>query len=438
MALKKCKERGNGRSCQTGVCSTCSFVLHKKYLKFICIGILVFSFFSLSISYSDELKVEQKNKTDNINSRETLKRIYGVNLGTCIIKQDRTLVKGNEGTILDLKNRLMWASKDNAQNINWYEAKKYCKNYRGGGYSDWRLPTAEEMYKLYLVNREKPQRNEHAGGMDFLTTLIETTGTGLPWVQNNSGAEAGCFHFGIGEFINIDKNEDYYRRVLPVRSVKNCLYIKTTPKRAKIKILNNKCTFYQGIELNDGVYNIKISANKYKTETKWIKLFGGNLKKINVQLQRSQIKNSSDIKKIKEIDRDGNLIAYDTQVILDTKNNLMWGTNKGKGLNWVDADIYCKNYRGLGYSDWRLPTVNEISTLYTPNKKESGLHITKLINVSLSNDVSYCIWTSEKRGAVICIGPEAAYFSFFNGRKCWSIRTNDNIGVIPVRKENSK
>ena len=38
--------------------------------------------------------------------------------------------------------------------INWNDAKKICKEHRGGGYSDWRLPNKDELNKLYL-NRKK-------------------------------------------------------------------------------------------------------------------------------------------------------------------------------------------------------------------------------------------------------------------------------------------
>jgi len=43
----------------------------------------------------------------------------------------------------------MWATKDNGSDINWANAKSYCENYRGGGYTDWRMPTQDELAGLY-------------------------------------------------------------------------------------------------------------------------------------------------------------------------------------------------------------------------------------------------------------------------------------------------
>jgi hypothetical protein len=50
-----------------------------------------------------------------------------------------------EGVVLDTKTNLMWAAKDNGSDINWANAKSYCENYRGVGYTDWRMPTQNEL-----------------------------------------------------------------------------------------------------------------------------------------------------------------------------------------------------------------------------------------------------------------------------------------------------
>jgi hypothetical protein len=54
-----------------------------------------------------------------------------------------------KGVVLDTKTGLMWAAKDNGGNINWFGAKNYCDNYRGGGYTGWRMPTQDELAGLY-------------------------------------------------------------------------------------------------------------------------------------------------------------------------------------------------------------------------------------------------------------------------------------------------
>ena len=53
------------------------------------------------------------------------------------------------GTVLDTRTNLMWASKDYGYDINWKDANRFCEDYRGGGYTDWRMPTRDELVRLF-------------------------------------------------------------------------------------------------------------------------------------------------------------------------------------------------------------------------------------------------------------------------------------------------
>jgi hypothetical protein len=86
----------------------------------------------------------------------------------------------DNGTVLDTKSKLMWAAKDNGENINWANAKSYCENYRGGGYTDWRLPTVDELAGLYDPN------NQNRYGYHIATDLIELTHW---WVWSSEEAD---------------------------------------------------------------------------------------------------------------------------------------------------------------------------------------------------------------------------------------------------------
>ena len=70
---------------------------------------------------------------------------------------NRYINNGN-GTITDTKTGLMWASKDNGSKINWLDARSYCQNFKGGGYTDWRMPTLKELSRLYDENRPRYHR----------------------------------------------------------------------------------------------------------------------------------------------------------------------------------------------------------------------------------------------------------------------------------------
>ena len=80
---------------------------------------------------------------------------------------------------------------------------------------------------------------------------------------------------------------------------------------------------------------------------------------------------------------DGRFIAYDNGTVKDTKTGLMWAAKDGgKAIDEADFKTYFKNYRAGGYDDWRVPTVDEIKTIYDPAGKKHISCVTDLIHVS--------------------------------------------------------
>ena len=82
------------------------------------------------------------------------------------------------GYWVDPSTRLMWAAKD-SKDVSWSGAKKYCRNLRLAGNSDWRLPNMAELQGIYdlhanapgLAGYRKKQRDFtwHVKGNLFLT-----------------------------------------------------------------------------------------------------------------------------------------------------------------------------------------------------------------------------------------------------------------------------
>lgn len=123
-------------------------------------------------------------------------------------------------------------------------------------------------------------------------------------------------------------------------------------------------------------------------------------------------------KETKETDR---FVAYDNGTVLDTKTNLMWAAKGNKSsLDWESAKAYCDNYRGGGYTDWRMPTQSELAGLYEP-ERAIRWKVTPLI------DVPDECWANETRSI------EAAYFAFLNGGRGWRHHNLFKIGALPVR-----
>jgi hypothetical protein len=155
-------------------------------------------------------------KQEETTAQETRKQAAGLLARKEIGKDGRFTAYDNE-TVLDTQTNLMWAAKDNGDNINWANAKSYCENYRGGGYTDWRMPTQDELAGLYVSSKgyKATQRNYNVK----LTELIQLSAC-CPWANETRELSAAIFFFRDGGRSWAPPSIQRDCRALPVRSAK--------------------------------------------------------------------------------------------------------------------------------------------------------------------------------------------------------------------------
>ncbi|MCX5847221.1 MAG: DUF1566 domain-containing protein [Deltaproteobacteria bacterium] len=132
-----------------------------------------------------------------------------------------------------------------------------------------------------------------------------------------------------------------------------------------------------------------------------------------------------------KIESDGRFIAYNDGTVLDTRTNLMWAAkDNGGNISWVDAKRYCENYQGGGYTDWRMPTKDELDTLYDEDTNYTilffyGIHMPRFIRLTMCG-----VWASETRGY-------KAYYILFGclgDKRGWRFQgEGSGIRALPVR-----
>jgi hypothetical protein len=139
----------------------------------------------------------------------------------------------------------------------------------------------------------------------------------------------------------------------------------------------------------------------------------------------------------RETGRDGRFIAYDNGTVLDTSTKLMWAANdNGSDINWENAKVYCENYRGGGYTDWRMPTRDELEGLYNKDKTYKSdcgydVHLTELIRLT-------CVAPWAFESAFESRHRYAASFSFYGGWQSWlNIINRLKYRALPVRSAES-
>ena len=151
--------------------------------------------------------------------------------------------------------------------------------------------------------------------------------------------------------------------------------------------------------------------------------------------RRSKISIPSPGCNVKEVDRDGRFIAYDDGTVTDTETGLMWASSDSRSYRTnLYAKLYCEHY-GVGfYNNWRIPTIDELLTLFDKSKTNIYLnHLTRLININ-----GDCVWSSDydKENKIY------ALYSFKTGIKSWDNVTGSQgyieCRALPVREIKSE
>lgn len=164
----------------------------------------------------------------------------------------------------------------------------------------------------------------------------------------------------------------------------------------------------------------EIAEKRLKAEQKF-----GETEKLKTRLAKL---GGSTTQELSEIGRDGGFIAYEDGTILDTKTNLMWWSQSFKEVNGMDeAHSKCQLFRGGSYADWRLPSTNELITIYNKNSKlehKTIDFITLTTSYLIANDPE----DTKKRSSSIRV------LNFENGRsENIPVKDAEKASYLPVR-----
>lgn len=133
---------------------------------------------------------------------------FGLSCEAAGPNQGNRFVLSADNTVLDTQTGLMWAAKDNGVDTNWDEAKLYCENYSAGGYTNWRLPTLDELGTIYDQASIKRFR---------IFDPIMLSGA-CPWSSESRRKRARTIFFMSGEINTFSKKSSKGFRALPVRN----------------------------------------------------------------------------------------------------------------------------------------------------------------------------------------------------------------------------
>jgi len=125
------------------------------------------------------------------------------------------------GVWSDPATGLMWTRKDNGYALRWQPAAEYCLNLQLGGYSDWRLPTIDELKNIY-----NPAARAACGANGYSVCQIKgkiQLTSGVVWSSSAGRPQfmSGFYFRGVGEprrhVLELEKRGANYDRALCVR-----------------------------------------------------------------------------------------------------------------------------------------------------------------------------------------------------------------------------
>lgn len=240
---------------------------------------------------------------------------YYANLGKCTPQSFTVQTISSQKVVLDNNTGLMWQQTLPTEKYTWENAGPYCTSLTYAGYSDWRLPTPQELLTTSSAIETTYFPKPANGSYNLWSSSTMVWRKDIAWIMVST----------IGNMFGKDKTESHYVR---------CVRGTTLP---------------------------------------------------------SSSFNSSTV--------NGDVI------VTDTATGLVWQKSYVEDKTWQEALSYCESLTYAGYSDWRLPDKNELTSLVNYKKYYPASNFPDM--------PSNTFWSSSTE----VYGTDVAwYVEFFNGR----------------------
>ena len=299
--------------------------------------------------------------------------------------------------IVDKKTGLRWQDNDYQQQLNWLKALRYCNDLSLENYSDWRLPSKDELNALY------PRKNI----LKFIANKWFKDSTSVYWTSTTTEGYQG--KAWAKSFVNGNEVEKYKTKANHIRCVQGGTSFKGIPAPIKVITIDNR----NNLNWQDNYFEKKLSWEKAQNYCQNLSLgvFSYwrlptiqellSLKKLKNKLehylpsvhwasniskrQKNKVwcvemnsscftdsciydcyqSKSKNLRCVRQDPLANKTINQIKEYIIDDKTGISWENSINiEELNWRASVAYCSKLRIGGFSDWRLPSKDELIMAY--------------------------------------------------------------------------
>ncbi|MDM8554539.1 DUF1566 domain-containing protein [Desulfococcaceae bacterium HSG7] len=305
------------------------------------------------------------------------------------VQNEFELIKDGK-VVIDHATGLMWQQGGSTESMKYPDALKYVKRLnssRFAGFKGWRIPTIDELTSL-ITETENKQTD------DLYIDPIFDSNQRWCW-SSDKRTHAGVwfvYFFNYGRVRWRSLGYPRYVRLVRAGQLQRTLSSATSNVKHAKKNSSNKSEIEASICYKNPKYlrrSEPFDSISYKEAQSRFHLQDRNPKKY--------IKNEFELIK-------------DRKIVIDHATGLMWQqSGSANNMLYRDALKYVTRLNSsklADYNDWRLPTIDELTSLITENAQINGLYIDPIFD----NNQRWC-WSSDKHSAKF-----AWYVYFPNGK----------------------
>jgi len=290
------------------------------------------------------------------------------------------------GVVIDKTTGLEWAPDAGGKFKTWEEAAAFVNHLQFAERSDWRLPTRNELRSLWdpRFQTMRGESKSQSKIMKFVQKNLLMNDTDKP-INVHPDLQVKSLVFWSAERgtniqetreLKIETKEDLKKVKQMAKPGSNVGELKTTeiPCVYVVNLLDDGTECYRQGEKKEG---INIDLGKVFSSFEGFGALAVRSPSAGPAIPKFPDESRSSISNLltgyyqktsTSLPGAPRYKVSDCGAVIDTKTKLEWLPDPGVELTWNTAQLFAESVDVCGHDDWRLPTIEELSSLFDKNQ----------------------------------------------------------------------